>query len=125
VLNGGGGLVTNDKLQMTMLYDFYGDLLTDKQREYYDLYHNEDLSLSEIAENVGITRQGVYDIIVRAENTLLETERKTGLIKRFTELHAGIAKALGLAEELKDQAENEKTAATASKLAVLLTALKG
>jgi predicted DNA-binding protein YlxM (UPF0122 family) len=66
-----------------MLLDFYGELLTDKQREYYDLYYNEDLSLSEIAENVGITRQGVHDIIVRAENTLLETERKTGLIKRF------------------------------------------
>ena len=75
-------------LQKTMLFDFYGDLLTDKQREYYDLYYNEDLSLSEIAENVGITRQGVYDIITRAEATLLETERKTGLINRFVELQA-------------------------------------
>ncbi len=64
----------------TMLFDFYGDLLTEKQREYYDLYYNEDLSLSEIAENVGITRQGVHDIVARAESSLLETERKTGLI---------------------------------------------
>nr|WP_073076240.1 sigma factor-like helix-turn-helix DNA-binding protein [Sporobacter termitidis] len=110
---------------MTMLLDFYGDLLTDKQREYYDLYHNEDLSLSEIAENVGITRQGVHDIIVRAENTLLETERKTGLIKRFSEMQAEIARALILAEDIKRQTENEHTAAMAAQLAEVLTALKG
>jgi len=117
--------VTLNKLQMTMLLDFYGELLTEKQREYYDLYHNEDLSLSEIAENVGITRQGVHDIIVRAENTLLETERKTGLIKRFSELQAELSKALALAEEIRKQAENENTAALASQLVELLAALKG
>lgn len=117
--------MTDDKLQMTMLLDFYGDLLTDKQREYYDLYHNEDLSLSEIAQNVGITRQGVHDIIVRAENTLLETERKTGLIKRFTEMQAKITNAIVLAENIEKQAENENMAATAAQLAVVLTSLKG
>ena len=57
-------------LEMTMLFDFYGDMLTEKQREYFDLYYNEDLSLGEIASNVGISRQGVRDIIVRAESTL-------------------------------------------------------
>jgi predicted DNA-binding protein YlxM (UPF0122 family) len=117
--------VTGNKLQMTMLLDFYGELLTDKQREYYDLYHNEDLSLSEIAENVGITRQGVHDIIVRAENTLLETERKTGLIKRFSEMQAELQKALILAEDIKRQTDNDNTAALASSLTELLTALKG
>lgn len=117
--------MTDNKLQMTMLLDFYGDLLTDKQREYYDLHHNEDLSLSEIAENVGITRQGVHDIIVRAENTLLETERKTGLLRRFSEMQAGIAKALALAGELKEQSDNVQTAAAAEELIALLTALKG
>ena len=80
-------------VQMTMLYDFFGDLLTDKQKEYFDLYYNEDYSLSEIAENVGITRQGVRDIIVRAENTLIETEEKTGLIKRFTEMNRALSEA--------------------------------
>lgn len=49
---------------MTLLFDFYGDLLTDRQKEFYDLYHNEDLSLAEIAENAGITRQGVRDVLV-------------------------------------------------------------
>ena len=47
----------------TMLFDFYGDLLTDKQREYYDLHYNQDLSLAEIAASSGISRQGVWDNI--------------------------------------------------------------
>ena len=73
----------NQAYRMTMLYDFYGDLLTDRQKEFYDLYYNEDLSLAEIAENYGITRQGVRDVIVRAEAYLTEIEDKTGLIRRF------------------------------------------
>ena len=67
----------------TMLFDFYGELLTEKQREYFDLHYNADLSLAEIAESSGISRQGVWDIIRRAEATLRETERKTGLVWRF------------------------------------------
>ena len=69
----------------TMLFDFYGELLTDKQREYFDLHYNEDLSLAEIAEQTGISRQGVWDIIRRAEAALRETEEKTGLVARFLE----------------------------------------
>jgi predicted DNA-binding protein YlxM (UPF0122 family) len=108
-----------------MLLDFFGDLLTEKQREYYDLHHNEDLSLSEIAENVGITRQGVYDIVMRAENTLLEMEEKTGVIQRFTEIQSGIDKALRCAKELKEQTKNSEAAAVASELVTILTNLKG
>lgn len=66
----------------TMLFDFYGELLTEKQREYFDLHYNADLSLAEIAESSGISRQGVWDIIRRAEATLRETEQKTGLVRR-------------------------------------------
>ena len=73
----------NQAYRMAMLYDFYGDLLTDRQKEFYDLYYNEDLSLAETAENYGITRQGVRDVIVRAEAYLTEIEDKTGLIRRF------------------------------------------
>jgi len=69
--------------RMAMLFDFYGDVLTDRQKEFYDLYYNEDLSLGEIAENYNITRQGVRDVIVRAEAILTDIEDKTGLIKRF------------------------------------------
>ena len=73
----------NQAYRMALLFDFYGDMLTERQREFYDLYYNEDLSLSEIAENYGISRQGVRDVIVRAEAVLTELEDKTGLIKRF------------------------------------------
>ncbi len=108
-----------------MLFDFFGDLLTEKQREYFDLYHNEDFSLSEIAENVGITRQGVYDIIARAENILLVTELKTGIIKRFTEMQSEIAKAVNLAEDIKNRSQDEQSADTAANLVDLLSSLKG
>ncbi|MGI5935738.1 MAG: YlxM family DNA-binding protein [Oscillospiraceae bacterium] len=77
--------MSDKTLQMTMLLDFYGDLLTEKQRRYFEMYYDEDLSLSEIAENEGISRQGVRDIIMRAENILLEMEEKTGLVRRFQE----------------------------------------
>ena len=73
----------NQTYRMTMLFDFYGELLTDRQKEFFDLYYNEDLSLSEIAENAGISRQGVRDVIVRAEAILTDLEDKTGLIRRF------------------------------------------
>lgn len=73
----------NQTYRMTMLYDFFGELLTERQREFYDLYYNEDLSLAEIAENYGITRQGVRDNIVRAEASLQDIEEKTGLIARY------------------------------------------
>ena len=71
----------NQAYRMTMLFDFYGDVLTDRQKEFYDLYYNEDLSLGEIAENYGITRQGVRDVIVRAEAILTDLEDKNGLIR--------------------------------------------
>ena len=68
--------------RMAMLFDFYGDVLTPRQKEFYDLYYNEDLSLAEIAENNGITRQGVRDVIVRAEAILTDLEDKTGLMRK-------------------------------------------
>ena len=74
--------MTDKTLQMTLLFDFFGDLLTEKQREYFDLYYNEDLSLSEIAGNVGITRQGVRDAIKRAETQLFDMEKKLGIAER-------------------------------------------
>ena len=73
----------NQAFRMALLFDFYGDMLTDRQKEFFDLYYNEDLSLSEIAENYGITRQGVRDVIVRAEGNMQELEDKTGIIRRF------------------------------------------
>ena len=81
----------NQAYRMALLYDFYGDMLTDRQKEFYDLYYNEDLSLAEIAENYGISRQGVRDVIVRAEAAMTEIEDKTHIIRRFQQSKAPIA----------------------------------
>ena len=83
--------MTDETVYRTMLFDFYGELLTDKQREYFDLHYNEDYSLGEIAEMTGISRQGVWDIIKRAEDTLRKTEEKTGLVHRFRETQTNLA----------------------------------
>ena len=91
----------NQTYRMTMLFDFYGELLTERQREFFDLYYNEDLSLSEIAENNGISRQGVRDVIVRAEAAMQEVEDKTGLIRRFHQMRQHTAKIEAAMQELK------------------------
>ena len=71
-----------DRIRRSMLLAFYGDLLTARQRECYELHFNEDLSLSEIAEQCGISRQGAWDNIRRASDTMERLEEKTGLIQR-------------------------------------------
>lgn len=91
----------NQAYRMTLLFDFYGDMLTDRQKEFYDLYYNEDLSLAEIAENYGITRQGVRDVIVRAEGILTELEDKTGIIRRFQKMQEQLDEIAGYADEIK------------------------
>ena len=97
----GGFPVKNQTFRMTMLFDFYGELLTERQKEFYELYYDEDLSLSEIAENYGISRQGVRDVIVRAENYMTEIEDKTGLIKRFMQLQPHVEKIVDAAQQIK------------------------
>ena len=98
----------NQAYRMAMLFDFYGDLLTEHQREFYDLYYNEDLSLAEIAENYGISRQGVRDVIVRAEAAMSEIEEKTHIIRRFHQSQAAIAAIDQAADQLL-QAVNERS----------------
>ena len=75
-------------LDKSLLLDFYGELLTDKQREYCDLHWNEDWSLAEIAQQGGLSRQGVWDILRRAEAALQGYEAKTGLVRRHMERRA-------------------------------------
>ncbi len=89
------------RLYRSMLLDFYGELLTARQRECYELHYNEDLSLSEIAEQCGITRQGAWDNIRRASETMEEIEEKTGLIRRFTETEAQLKEVLSILQKLK------------------------
>ena len=70
-------------LNVSILLDFYGAMLTEKQREAVEYYYNDDLSLSEIADNQGISRQGVRDAIKRAEALLFEMEECLGFARRF------------------------------------------
>ena len=77
-------------LEIPFLLDFYGEMLTQKQHDCLVYYYEEDLSLSEIAENEGISRQGVRDSIKRAEAQLFDMEERLGLAKRFNEMKKGI-----------------------------------
>ena len=85
---GAGGMAKN--LEISTLLDYYGMLLTDKQRETVEYYYDDDLSLGEIAENTGISRQGVRDSIKRSETILFEAEEKLGLIKKSETLRSGL-----------------------------------
>ena len=71
-----------ETLDMTLLYDYYGELLTERQKQCIDLRYNQDLSLSENAQEIHVSRQGVYDNLSRAEVLLRNMEEKTGFIRR-------------------------------------------
>ena len=91
-------------LNISMLMDFYGELLTDKQRESLEFYYNDDLSLGEIADELEISRQGVRDFIKRGEKQLLEFEEKLGLAKRFEDIKEKINEIDGLTDIIEKQA---------------------
>lgn len=116
----------DDKMfEMTLLFDFFGDLLTDKQRNYFDLYYNDDLSLSEIAEQNGISRQGVRDIIVRAENTLRDFEEKTGVVKRFSYMNRQIDELENDVKFILSSSTEDNVRRTAENMITKLQGLKG
>ncbi len=89
-------------LNITVLLDFYGELLTENQAKVLDLYYNEDLSLAEIAEPLGITRQGVRDSIKRGEKQLYDLEDALGLAQRFKDLKSEISSINEMFTELKE-----------------------
>ena len=71
-----------DATELILLYDYYGELLTDRQRECFELRYYQDFSLGEIGQELGISRQGVYDNITRAEARMIKMEEKTGCVRR-------------------------------------------
>ena len=75
-----------DSLEMILLFDYYGDLLTEKQKLCFDMHYNQDLSLGEIAQELSISRQAVYDNLSRTEALLRNMEEKTGVVGRDLQL---------------------------------------
>ena len=87
---------------VNILMDFYGDMLTDRQRTFLEYYYVDDLSLAEIAENEGITRQGVRDAIKRAEAQIYQMEDRLGLARRFREVQKGLQEINECADRINE-----------------------
>ena len=94
-------------LGVTVLLDFYGEMLTEKQRSFLDYYYNDDLSLSEIAENEGITRQGVHDMVKRCSKQLRGYEEKLHLVEKFLSIKEDVAQIHQLAQQMKESSDEE------------------
>lgn len=84
-------------VEHTLLYDFYGELLTERQQQVYESVVLEDYSLSEVAENLGISRQGVHDMIKRCNHTLEEYESRLHLVEKFLCIRKQVQKIKELA----------------------------
>ena len=89
-----------DALEMTLLFDYYGELLTQRQRDCLDMRYNQDMSLGEIAQELGVSRQGVYDNLSRAETLLRNMEEKTGFLRRDEKVRSTAQQIIRAAEML-------------------------
>ena len=107
-----------DTVYLTMLLDYYGDLLTDKQREYY----NQDYTLSEIGEMNAISRQGVWEIVRRAEAAMRAIDERTGLVAKYNERREAVRNIRALLTPLQGH-EDEKVAEAARRSLAALKAL--
>ena len=88
-------------LQLTLLYDFYGELLTEKQKQTFELYYQNDLSLTEIGQELDISRQAVRDLLKRTEKILLEYDAKLQLVGRFLEQKKAIQTIKAIIEDVE------------------------
>ena len=114
--------VKKDTVYLTMLLDYYGDLLTDKQREYFDLHYNQDYTLSEIGEMNGISRQGVWEIVRRAEAAMRAIDERTGLVAKYNERREAVRSIRAMLTPLQGH-EDEKVAEAARRSLAALKAL--
>ena len=90
-----------NELFVSVLFDYYSDLLTERQKDIFDLYVNQNLSLSEIAENLGISRQGVRDSLVKSENALVEFEEKLCIHKKNQRLSQAVNELKEILSDIK------------------------
>lgn len=91
-----------DALEIVLLYDYYGDLLTDRQKECFEMRYYQDLSLGEIGEELGISRQGVHDNLSRTEALLRNMEAKTGCVGRDQACRKAVRSILDAAVRLQE-----------------------
>ena len=105
----------NKIYQESLLYDFYGELLTKRQQEIFEHVKFEDLSLSEAAEEYGISRQGIHDLLRRSEETLQAYEDKLGLVAKFMETK----EAAGRIRELCCRWEQDPNASVTAEIRAL------
>ena len=94
--------------EQALLYDFYGELLNDHQKEIYEDYVLDNLSLSEIAEEHGISRQGVHDLIKRADKALNQYENKLGLIRKFVNIKEKVNQINEISVKMAEGVDKEK-----------------
>lgn len=97
----------NEILEQALLFDFYGELLTDHQKEIYEQFVLEDLSLGEIAREAGISRQGVHDLIRRCNQTLKGYEDKLHLIEKFLAIKEKVKKIDNLLDDYHEENAEE------------------
>lgn len=105
-----------DILQLTLLYDFYGELLTEKQKQVYEMHYQNDLSLSEIGEELSISRQAVRDQLKRTEKILRDYEEKLQLISRFQAQKKAVQEMKRIMEGLEQKAPDAATLRAISKM---------
>ena len=112
-----------DALEMTLLFDYYGELLTSRQQMCFDLRYNQDLSLGEIAQELNVSRQGVYDNLSRAETLLRNMEEKTGCVRRDIACRRAMRE---LAEEAKRLADfpDEQVSGSARRMLSIISKLQ-
>ena len=96
-----------EALEMTLLFDYYGELLTEKQRACVDMRYNQDLSLGESAQELGISRQGVFDNLSRAEALLRNMEEKTGFVRRDERVRAAARRITAAARTLCENPDSQ------------------
>ena len=94
-------------VEISLLFSFYGKMLTERQADTIDLYYNEDLSLSEVGTELGISRQGVRDNLKRAEAVLYDTEERLGLVKRFLGIKAKLGRIDKIIAEIEASPESK------------------
>lgn len=95
-------------MKYSLLLDFYGDILSERKREIIELYYNEDLSLAEVSEITGISRQGVRDSVKKTEIELSQLEEKLGLAKRFEDIEKQLKIALEALQKAQSSPEISK-----------------